>query len=60
MITHYAKAIVGAIVAGLTAAQAALDDGGITEAEGVGIAIATFAALALVWAVPNTPPTGEG
>jgi hypothetical protein len=53
--TKYAKAIVGAAVAGLTSLQAALDDGGITAQEGVTAAIATLVALGLVWAVPNTP-----
>lgn len=51
----YAKAIVGAVVAGLTSLQAALDDGGITAQEGVAAAIATLGALGLVWAIPNGP-----
>lgn len=56
-IAPYAKAITGAIVAGLASAQQALlDDSAISSAEGVGIAIATLTALALVWAIPN----GEG
>lgn len=53
-IAPYAKAITGAIVAGLASAQQALlDDSAISSAEGVGIAIATLTALALVWAIPN-------
>ena len=55
--TRYAKAIVGALVAGLTSLQAALDDGGITAQEGVGAAIATLVALGVVWAVPNKEET---
>lgn len=51
----YLKAIVGAVVAGLTALQAALDDGGITAQEGVTAAIAALVALGAVWIVPNSP-----
>lgn len=51
--TKYAKALVGAVVAGLTSLQAALDDGGITAQEGIGAAVATLVALGVVWAVPN-------
>jgi hypothetical protein len=52
-VRSYAKSIVGAIVAGLASAQQALDDASINAQEGVGIAIATLTALALVWAIPN-------
>ena len=48
----YAKAFVGAAVAGLGSLQIALD-GGITAQEWVGVAIATLVALGAVWAVPN-------
>ena len=61
-IAPYAKAITGAVVAGLASAQQALlDDAAISSAEGVGIAIATLTALALVWAIPNseTPEDDE-
>lgn len=51
--TKYAKAIVGAVVAGLTSLEAALDDSGITAQEGIKAAIATAVALSLVWAIPN-------
>lgn len=51
----YLKAFVGAVVAGLTALQAAFDDGGVTAQEGIGAAIAFFIALGVIWAVPNTP-----
>ena len=57
-IAPYAKALIGAVVAGLASAQQALDDGVISSAEGVGIAIATLTALALVWAIPNAEQTG--
>lgn len=58
-IAPYAKAITGAVVAGLGAARLALTDDVITRAEGIDISIATLTALALVWAIPNgdTPPT---
>lgn len=59
-IAPYAKALTGSLVAGLASAQQALlDDGVISSAEGVGIAIATLTALALVWAIPNTDPQAE-
>ncbi|MGW9196043.1 hypothetical protein [Micromonospora chersina] len=51
----YAKAIVGAAVAGLTALGAALTDDQVTTVEWVGVAVATLAALGVVWAVPNKP-----
>ena len=51
----YLKALVGALVAGLTSLQAALDNGGITAQEGVTAGIATLVALGVVWAVPNKP-----
>lgn len=52
-IAPYAKAITGAIVAGLAAARLALTDDIISKAESIDIAIATLTALALVWAIPN-------
>lgn len=52
-IAPYAKAITGAIVAGLAAARLALTDDVISKAEGIDISIATLTALALVWAIPN-------
>lgn len=51
----YAKAIVGALVAGLTAYGTALADDKVTTVEWVGVAVATLAALGVVWAVPNKP-----
>lgn len=58
-IAPYAKAAIGAVVAGLASAQQALDDGVISSAEGVGIAAAVFAGLVLVFSVPNKDPEGE-
>ncbi len=58
-IAPYAKAIIGAIVAGLASAQQALGDGRIDSAEGVGIAGAVFAGLVLVFAIPNKDPNAE-
>jgi hypothetical protein len=55
-VDKYAKAIAGAIVAGLTAYQVALTgDGSVTAAEWAGVAIAVVAALGAVWAVTNAP-----
>lgn len=51
----YAKAIVGAAVAGLTALGTALADNQVTTAEWVGVAVATLTALGVVYAVPNRP-----
>lgn len=49
-----AKAIVGALVAGLTSLHQSLDDGGIVSQEWVAAGIAALVALAAVWAVPNS------
>lgn len=51
----YAKAIVGAAVAGLTALGTALADNQVTTVEWVGVAVATLGALGIVYAVPNRP-----
>ncbi|WP_198940591.1 hypothetical protein [Micromonospora sp. CB01531] len=51
----YAKAIVGGLVAGLTALGTALADNQVTTVEWVGVAVATLAALGIVYAVPNQP-----
>jgi len=54
----YAKALVGALIAGLGALAVALADNDVTSAEWVMVASATLVALGAVWAVPNaTPPT---
>lgn len=50
----YAKAIVGALVAGLTALLPSLD-AGVTAAEWTTAAVAFLVALGVVWAVPNAP-----
>ena len=50
----YAKAIVGFVLAALTATGTALTDGSITPAEWVAVAIAAVATLTAVYAVPNT------
>lgn len=54
---RYAKAIVGAITASLTAAGAALAvGGGEIPAEGwVAIALAFVANIGMIWGVPNAP-----
>lgn len=58
-IAPYAKAVIGAVVAGLASAQQALDDNAISSAEGVGIAAAVFTGLVLVFAIPNSGPKAK-
>jgi hypothetical protein len=54
------KAVVGGLAAGSAAAVTAVQDGTITTAEGVTIALAVLGALGITWAVPNrAPSTGE-
>jgi hypothetical protein len=48
-----AKALIGAVVAGLGALGTALADGAVTATEWVVVAAATVAALALVWGCPE-------
>lgn len=55
-ITPYMKAIVGGLVAGLTALGTAMTDDKITNAEWVGVAIATLGALGIIYATPNRQP----
>ncbi len=55
--TKYAKAIVGAVVAGLTALLPVMEDG-VSAAEWVTALVAFLVALGVVWAVPNAP-SGE-
>jgi len=55
MFNQYAKAIVAAVMAGLGALGTALADGSVTGTEWVVVASSVFAALALVWGVPNAP-----
>lgn len=51
----YAKAIVGALVAGLTAIATGLTDDVLTNAEWIAAAIAFLGAGGVVWGVPNAP-----
>lgn len=52
----YLKALVGAAVAGLGSLYQALDDNGVVAQEWVAVAIATLAALGVVWGTPNLDP----
>ena len=54
----YAKALIGALVAGLAALGTATADGTVTGSEWVGVALAALVALGAVWATPNrtAPP----
>ena len=51
--SKYAKAVVGAIIAGLATTQVALTDNIISNVEWIQIVSAVVAALGLIWAVPN-------
>lgn len=53
---RYAKAIIGALVAGLGTLATALADDGITATEWVWVALAVLTALGTVAAVPNRRP----
>lgn len=59
--TSYLKAIVGALIAGLGSLYQALDGSPatVTAQEWVAVAIATLAALGVVWGVPNLDPRGR-
>ena len=58
----YAKAILGAIVAGITAYQVALLTPGVTANEWAGVAVAVIGAFGTVWGTTNKPatPPAEG
>ncbi len=51
----YIKAILAALVAGLSALATALDNGAISAQEAVTAVIATLVALGAVYAIPNAP-----
>lgn len=55
--SSYAKAIAGAVVTTLGALLIALDDGSMTLADGVKVAIAGVTALGAVFAIPNAEPS---
>lgn len=50
---NYAKAIVGALIAGLSAISTGLADGSLSPQEYVTAAIAFLIGLGVVYAVPN-------
>lgn len=57
--SQYAKAIIAAVIAGLTSLSTALVDGNgfnsVSDGQWLVAVIAFLTALAAVWAVPNTP-----
>jgi hypothetical protein len=55
----YAKAITGAVVAGLTALGVGLTDGVLTSAEWVAVALAVAVAFGTVYGVPNSTEGGD-
>lgn len=52
---EYAKAIAGAVLAGLAVLGMALTDDVVTASEWVNVAVATLTAFAAVWGTPNAP-----
>lgn len=52
---EYAKAISGAVLAGLGVLYVALADGAVSAQEWVAVAQAAGAAFAVVWGLPNAP-----
>ena len=56
--SRYAKTAVAVLVAALTALQAAISDGHVTNNEWIIIALAAIGAAG-VYAIPNTPPAGQ-
>ena len=55
-IAPYAKSIIAALIAFLTAIATALDSGGISASEWITALIALLAGFGTVFAVPNRPP----
>lgn len=56
---EYAKAVVGALTAGLTSLLVAIEDDVLTQQEWVTAVVATLLGLGLVAAVPNAPPEDD-
>ncbi|MGH3448480.1 MAG: hypothetical protein ACRDP4_12750 [Nocardioidaceae bacterium] len=52
---EFIKAIIGAVIAGLTALSTALGDGNLSTAEVVTVIVAFFVAGGAVYGVPNKP-----
>jgi hypothetical protein len=52
----YAKAIVGALIAGLGVVEFALVDDVVTYTEWVRVSVTSLAALGIVWGVSNDKP----
>ena len=55
-VDRYAKAIVGAVTAGVGAVGVALADDSVTATEWVVVAMSVLVSLAAVWGYPNSPP----
>lgn len=51
----YAKAIIAALIAALTALGTGLTDGGMSASEWVAVALAFVVSLGAVYSVPNAP-----
>ena len=59
-IPEVAKAVIGSAVGGLGAAVTALEDGAISTAEWLTVAIVALTALGAIFVVPNKAPVVEG
>lgn len=55
-VSKYWKALVAALMAGGGSLGTAMQDGTVTQAEGVTAALLTLGALTAVWRVPNREP----
>lgn len=50
-----AKALIGAVTAGLTALATAMTDGSVTGSEWIGVALAALGTLGAVYGIANKP-----
>ena len=57
--TAYLKALIGSVIAGLGSLYQALDNGTVTAQEWTAVALATLAALGVIYGVPNLDPRGQ-
>lgn len=56
---RYAKAIVGALIAGLSSLATALDDAALSAQEVIIALVAVLVGLSVIWAVPNATSNEE-
>lgn len=58
-LAKYTKAVMAAVIAGLSALQVAQADNVVTQNEWVTVAVAFLTALGVVWGVPNVDRAGR-